>query len=374
MPLADPRQGASRGFHLYSNTMNEGTLGEPETIIWSAIRHLCSQGVAERVAQQHRPNTKKQRDSIGRNLKLYVRQASEFYDAARAAKPNTAPLIYYYSFLNLSKALCELSIPNFHRRPECYKHGLTWIPDRRKLANPQTEAIRVSTRGVWHVLWESLTGLPCPAQNPTILRIKDLFSFCPEVSVETESTLGENLHLLQLKSPDVLYDLASGETWLRFSLYREHLGDLRLPLSALIARIQTPRSGYSEVKSADRSVRTLQSTIPLKFPSESDPLEFVIPDITALNGFAYPGREKALEYFIPVQSKLPFLIPQLVINYSILFWLGSLVRYDPHSVDALMDSEYWMLIDGFISQSRLWLLELFHWALYKAEVTLWISR
>ncbi len=39
-----------------------------------------------------------------------------------------------------------------------------------------------------------------------------------------------------------------------------------------------------------------------------------------------------------------------------------------------MDSGYWMLIDGFMSQSRLWMLELFEWALYPAETTLWISR
>ena len=67
-------------------------------------------------------------------------------------------------------------------------------------------------------------------------------------------------------------------------------------------------------------------------------------------------------------------MPQLMVSYTILFWLGSLVRYDPHSVDALMDSEYWMLIDGFMSQSRVWLLELFEWALYRTETTLWSAR
>jgi hypothetical protein len=81
-----------------------------------------------------------------------------------------------------------------------------------------------------------------------------------------------------------------------------------------------------------------------------------------------------LNYFIPLQSRLPLVMPQLLVYYTILFWLGSLVRYDPHSVNALMDSEYWILIDGFMSQSRLWLLELFEWAYYKAETTLWTAR
>ena len=124
----------------------------------------------------------------------------------------------------------------------------------------------------------------------------------------------------------------------------------------------------------DRSLRTFQCATPKVLSSGDQPLEEMMPDIAALNAFAYLGRERQLEYFIPVQSRLPFAVPQLIVNYTILFWLGSVVRYDPHSVDALMDSSYWMLIDGFMSQSRLWLLELFEWALYKAETTLWISR
>jgi YaaC-like Protein len=355
--------------------LNEGTLAEPETIIWSAIRHLSSRGVAEFIAERHGTRTRSERQAIGRNLKLYVRQASEFYDAARSAKPNTSPLIYYYSFLNLAKALCEFRCPNFHRRPECYKHGISWTPDRLRLVDPNREKIRLTTRGVWHVLWEALTNRPCPAANPTQLRIRDMFPYCPEVSVECESTLGKDLQLLHLKDPDVLYDPKKSETWMRFSVDRLDLRNLRLSLPSLRSAIRTSRSDYIEVRSTDPDFRTLQSAKPAQYrPRGSDPLPSMATDIAALNGFAYLGSGKSLEYFIPIQRRLPFLIPQLVINYSILFWLGSLVRYDPHSVDSLMDSGYWMLIDGFISQSRLWLLELFYWALYGSEITLWRSR
>ena len=41
-----------------------------------------------------------------------------------------------------------------------------------------------------------------------------------------------------------------------------------------------------------------------------------------------------------------------MVYYTILFWLGSLVRYDPDSAAELMDSPYWILLDGFMSQSR----------------------
>jgi hypothetical protein len=79
-------------------------------------------------------------------------------------------------------------------------------------------------------------------------------------------------------------------------------------------------------------------------------------------------------YSSPLQESLPIRLPQLMVSYTILFWLGSLVRYDPHSVHALIDSPFWMLIEGFMSQSRLWLLELFQWALFRKQTTLLAAR
>jgi hypothetical protein len=229
MPLAQPREGVSVGFHVYPNVSDEGTLGDPETIIWASIRHLCSREVAEAsVAPTHGVTRKRDRQAVAWNLKLYIRQASEFYEAARAAKPNTAPLIYYYSFLNLAKALCELRKPRFHERNECYRHGLSWKPNPRRIVDPAKDSVSIATRGVWHELWESIMLTPCPAPNPTRLRIRELLSYCPEVSAEFGRGFKDWIRLLDLKVPDVLFDQASDEAWLRFSVVREELRGFRL--------------------------------------------------------------------------------------------------------------------------------------------------
>jgi hypothetical protein len=375
MPLPKPREGESLGFHVYPSVSDEGTLGDPETIIWSSIRHLCSRGVAEAwAARLHGITRKREQATVARSLKLYIQQAHEFYEAARAAKANTAPLIYYYSFLNLAKALCELRQPRFHERPECYRHGLSWKPNPRQIADPATEKVSITTRGVWHVLWESLTLSRCPAANPTTLAIKDLFSYCPEVAVEFQRAFGSSIRLVDLESPDVLYDRATSDAWLRFSVGRFGLKHFRLSAPALTSQIRTARSGYVEVKSANREIRTFQSAIAKRLGRRESALEGIRVDILGLNVFTHLGRERKLEYHLPVEDRLPFRMPQLMVSYTILFWLGSLVRYDPHSVNALMDSQYWMLVDGFMSQSRLWLLELFEWAFYRAETTLWTTR
>jgi YaaC-like Protein len=374
MPLAEPRVGVSVGFHVYPSISDEGTLGDPETIIWASIHHLCSREVAETsLASTHGIKRKRDREAVAWNLKLYIKQASEFYDAARAAKPNTAPLIYYYSFLNLAKALCELRRPRLHQRNECYRHGLAWKPNPRSIVDPVRESVSVATRGVWHELWEATTSTPCTTPNPTRLRVRELLSYCPEVSAEFGRGFNDWIRLLDLKAPDVLFDQAAGESWLRFSVKRQELRGFRLSAPDLLDMMRTPRSGYREVRSGDRDLRTFESAVARRLGPDQDPLEGLTADIRGLNAFSHLGRGQRLQYFLPLQSQLPLRMPQLMVSYTLLFWLGSLVRYDPHSVSALMDSKYWMTIDGFMSQSRPWLLELFEWAFYQAETTLWMS-
>jgi len=99
----------------------------------------------------------------------------------------------------------------------------------------------------------------------------------------------------------------------------------------------------------------------------------IYPDVSKFNLFTHMD-EGDLQFSIPLQHSLPIPLPQVTVLYSILFWLGSLVRYDPHSVAYLMDSSLWILIDGFMSQSRVWLLELMEWALFRTETRLRSAR
>jgi hypothetical protein len=125
----------------------------------------------------------------------------------------------------------------------------------------------------------------------------------------------------------------------------------------------------------DPDLWTFELENPKKIPTErmESPEEVLTAEVDALNPFVYLDYE-GLKYMVPLQARLPIRLPQLLVLYSLMFWLGSLVRYDPHSVADLQESEYWLLIDGFISQSRVWLLELFEWELFKAEIILRAAR
>jgi len=331
--------------------------------------------VAESIAWDvYKISRKKDRTALAANLKLYIQQASEFYQAAAMAKPNTAPLIYYYSFLNLAKALCELTKPRLHERKECYSHGLSWKPNPKKITDPKTDRVRIVNRGVWHALWESLMFKSCPAINPTSLSVSGLFSYCPEISSEFLRIFKfRRLSFVDL-TPDILYDENRQEVWLTISMPRWMLSVRGISVPRLLRQITTARSGYEEVRSTDKERREFESATPKALAHDENPWSALQEDIAGINALTLLGGDGSLNYFVPVQRHMPFPMPQLVVSYTILFWLGSLVRYDPHSVYWLMDSPYWVLIDGFMSQSRVWLLELFEWALYRTETTLNAAR
>lgn len=373
MPLPLARTGQSLNFHAYPDASSEGTLGDPEDITWSSIQHFCSRNVAEWMAEHvHGVQGSKKRRQVASNLKLYIGHAREFYEAAAEAKPNTAPLIYYYSFLNLAKGLCELRNPQFHSRAECYRHGLSWAPDPRKLARLGSASVSITRRGVWHALWEAVTHKTCAPANPEKIRLDKLFSLCPEVNAEYQHIFGDRSRLLDLKQADLLAN--KSEAWLSLSVDRRQLADVHLSLPALIKQISTTRTTYLEVAPTSASLRTIETATIMHIARGETPWSTLHEDVLGLNVFSHLGHDSKIQYFLPLQYSFPIRIPQLLVYYTILFWLGSLVRYDPHSVRWLMDSGYWILIDGFMTQSRIWLLELFRWEFYQRETTLWMTR
>lgn len=379
MPLPPARTGVNQvlGIKLRCYPSGEGelTLGDPEVVVWSAIRHLAARSVAIEIAStMHGVANRADQREVAHNLKLYIQQAFEFYESARGAKSNTAPLFYYYSSLHLAKALCELRNPGFHKQAECYKHGLFWKPSPGVLADPKSAWLSFKIRGVWHVLWESVMRVPIPTPPIPKLTIKDLFAYCPEIAVEVRRSLESGVKLVELVDAWTMKDTTTLDAWVKFSVADKQLVELGWPVGDLITQIANPRTAYIEVSPSTAGMRTFESVAPKTLGLDESPAFGLSDDVLGLNLFVCIIGGGKVAYAIPMQSSLPLRVPQLVAYYTLLFWLGSIVRYDPRSVAALMDSEQWTLIDGFMAQSRLWLLELFRWAFYQSETPVYSSR
>jgi len=376
MTLPNAREGVSCGFHLYDAYNVETTIGQREQTIWTSIKLLCATEKAKHVLKDvYHISDKKTLSKIAKNIRLYIKQADSFYSSAIDASSNTSPLYYYYCFMNLAKAVCEIRHPEFHKKPECYHHGLSWHPNPNYLVNIQNESVSISTKGIWHILWGILSGTPCNIPNPTKLDVLSLFACCPEISSEYRQTIGGNGKCITLEKLDLLHNSTETKFWSKFSIHQHDLHALRLSQKRFLNLISGGVNLYRRVINEDDENTNSHcyelitpKTIP---PGYDDPWwNLMKSEIQMMNLFSHPSPKGCLSYFIPIQDNLPLALRQLILLYTIMFWLGSLVRYDPHSVAHLQDTRYWTLIEGFISQSRLLLLELFEWQLYQCETHL----
>lgn len=370
MSLPNPKATTDKiDFHKHREYVEEDTLADFETVIWSWINHLSSPEIAEFVLRDnHNVNNKVRRKVQAENISLYIKQAHSLYEAAKSTKFNTAPLLYYYSFLNLGKALCEVKYPNFHKNNASRKHGLSWKPTNSSLGNE----IRISTRGVWHCIYEVLTDTNSSLPNGIPLNMKKLFSYCGEITSEYESAIGRNDVLIEVVDPFFMTD--GEKCWITFSIYKEQLRIIKLSRRKFLSMVSS-QDRFKEVKSYSDILYTfeLKNAKDLKGENQRDMYKLFCKELKELNLYTNIGLGN-IEYHIPSQYNLRFKIPQILAQYSILYWLSSLVRYDPHEIESIQKSKYWYLIDGFMNQSRIWLLELFSWELYNTEKLLTSAR
>ncbi|MEW6659391.1 MAG: YaaC family protein [Thermodesulfobacteriota bacterium] len=376
MSLPNPKPGNSIPFQKYPNADSVFTLGNPVDLIWASIKHLCARDVINSLLKStYNITDRKIRNDVAINVKIYIKHAYEFYETGKSARSNTAPLFYYYSFLNLGKALCEIKNPLFHKQRESYKHGISWKPNPDYLVNIFKESVFLNIRGVWHVLWESISNNRCLIPQQLNLPIIELFSFCPEISDEFERTTDLNSKLINLINPFIIVNESDNEIHIRFSVSPNDLKYLRLSRANFIKYISFGTIPYHQVKSDYDNIWTFEFKDAINYDPNyrGEVIDLLKYEIKALNLFASLNKD-GTSYSIALQDKLPLTISQLMILYTLLFWLGSLVRYDPHSVEYLQESECWILIEGFMNQSIIWLLELFEWEFYQWETVLQFSR
>lgn len=381
MPLPQPRAGAvlEDAFATQADVVEMSTIGDPEAVVWSSIMQLTAAEVADKVlAGNHNVRQKADRKKIARNMAPYLHQAFQFYKSAIGADARTAPLLHYYAALNLAKALIEIKNPVLHKRPENYRHGISWRPNRGYLVNLDTEFVSVASspskaRGIWHLLWEVVVGKRFLAKKPVRFRVAELFGLCPEITVEFERSFEEPSRTLFLCDPAVGIDNQKRQVWISFEIWDAQLQRIDISAADFIMLVSHYGMAYRQVACATDDRVAFELKRPRRFRSIEKARAALDREFKALNLFTAMNNGK-IEYVVPYERFVPRRLPQLIVLYTVLFWLGSLVRYDPHSVRELQDSEYWVLIDGFMNQSRIWLVELFEMHLYRIETHLASAR
>jgi hypothetical protein len=112
-----------------------------------------------------------QRGQVWREFRAYVRQAEGFYKGACVLPWKSSPLNYYYSFMNLAKAMCVargLLVPQPAQEPRILQHGLSarvvaGTPDLWRLTTQEADRL-------FSMFYRSMIGTPIPANIELVAR------------------------------------------------------------------------------------------------------------------------------------------------------------------------------------------------------------
>lgn len=285
-------------------------------------------------------------------MQAFVRQAKTFYNSAETLHFRASPLNYYYSFLNLVKAYISITNPNAVSG-NVY-HGLISPPKRSVASSRQSVETR---KGVFPIFYQHLTG--STLRNKTRLKVYDLLGYCSDVALEYEIGKFGN-HRISYGNIAIPTDVDKSNFFVLLSI-REFE-----KLEAYTKTLFTFRKCFEEVdleKNVCREIFNIQADEKehcrffesrTLFPLNKDD---TIPTGKIAN-YAFKALDPIFEpntyreewdfrLVAPLRKNLQIRMREPLAVYAVMFYLASLVRYDPAYLERIYESREAWIIERF---------------------------
>jgi hypothetical protein len=308
---------------------------DPWSVIKSAIRQDCPEH--ERA-----------------DASAFAAQAEEFYRAAANAQtPHGRPLLLYYSFLNLAKALC---LHRGNNRVLGYVgHGLRDknVDSAVAIDEAVVEGFP-STSGhpqIFHEFMSSALNLGLAAT--TTYSIRDVLA---------SSLVGHRLWTEAASASDrflrvdvkILHGNASGTLWLRAGIPRGSLkrrGLNQSEVTSLGFGKGWRAVSRSKPKSKPKSAMIFWEQVsPIKYRGRpSDDLDALIATARLVFYRSLTIAEPFRHYYVYVRPDGYEKHHQLASRYILLFFLGSVTRYHPADFSKYLDGKYGPFLAEFLA-------------------------
>jgi len=136
----------------------------------------------------------------------WIDQAKTYYIDACNSDWRTAGLLYYYSFLNLTKAFLasKKAIPARTLKSESIYHGLTANPQSpKKITDFELRIhppVTQNRRNLFSTLYEQLTGVTWPHRKTITIQASSFLPYCREIISELKKFYGLNERLISAQS------------------------------------------------------------------------------------------------------------------------------------------------------------------------------
>lgn len=303
-------------------------------------------------------------DALYRLVRAFIRQAENYYRAARGLHYRSSALLYYYCFLNLAKAV--LSVHGI-----AYKstHGLSARTDTTSTALGK-QTVEVHPKGVFPTFYHQQLKRVLP--KDVRLDVKALLGYIAQITHEYEAAgLGRTAALVLCKGR-ILGDVPNDKAWWSIAIPRWYEPSaLPEPNKSRFAsefeEVDLPAARARDAFSIDgrphKQYRYFQSRATTSWASGVPAMLPIVSVYGSLEGHIEPKLiEDGYDFtvFEPFAHPLgPFRMTELPALYLVMFYLASLVRYRPDYLDSLLETRAAWMIESFVASAPLMALRSF---------------
>jgi hypothetical protein len=276
----------------------------------------------------------------------YIAQARDFYEAAQTPRLGSKPLLYYYAFLNLSKAAL---VTRNVALPAAAKHGIS-DPRANARTRLRLEGQRIEMPDVAGnhslIFPEFVKLLGGDASARRTFRVIDLLGQVPVIHRTYTQVSGASPTFLPLKAINVLKSDTS--VWARLTLDRNDR-DVKQVLPVIRSR-RAFQETFKQVGSESEKELWFETQPEVGHARAIDPaIAKVAERVRTIGTASILTRYGYRHYLSCVEPRLR--LPDLAVAYAVAFYFGSVVRYKPDAFKKIVGGGYSWLVQEFFASA-----------------------
>lgn len=283
-----------------------------------------------------------------REALAFLRQAEDFYVTARE-RLAANPLLFYYAFLNLGKAL--LLARGVEKEIDQAHHGL----EQPKASGDVLDEAYVSVRqGRDRVhVFPDLIALTdgVKLDSGMELPIRDLLAQVVVGHRQWVDAADADERFVALVETELMQRRDEKIVWARLYVSKDDLARHQVTLGRLVGDGHL-RGRFELVSSPRPGWRCLESVDPVPYPTDpADRLHVLAAQVrpslwrivSSLPSAAYR------RYYLHLTPGAEKRVPQLASLWALFFYFGSVVRYRPHVFDDMTAGKYGAFVTEFVA-------------------------
>jgi hypothetical protein len=301
--------------------------------------------------------TDKEVSDLYDRFRSFIRQGKDFFLTALHLEYRTAPLLYYYSFLNFAKAaLCTLS-PRLILGAKKAHHGLV---HRHQETAFEFQGVQALTNGIYPELYQALLGVAIV--RDANLSIPRLLQYVSDVSFEPGQPLAYSKVLFASKCVEAV---EGQESWILLAIPHFHPSNEPVSMAAFFSSFEEVLVSWEVAKEVFSISTHIDFRLYRFFQSKfrESPGDSMGPKLrsVALKYFSpcVHLSEFELDLSVPLNDDDTFPFNELLASYALYFYLGSLTRYQPQYLERLHRTKAAWVLDYFCRSAPITLLRHF---------------